>query len=365
MHQLFSVGIRILRFSLAINLVSLATAFAQTAAPVAVVTPTMQAVFREVKITGTVTSPRVARLSTSLAGLIVGLSVDEGDLVEKGQSLLMLDAELAEYELASAKAGLQQSETALADARRRLKESESLGPRGGIAETLIGDLRSEVAQDEAELSQSKAQADYQQALLARYQLKAPFAGIISQRDVELGEWVTPGQGVLELVAMDALRLDFAIAEDFLGQISTGAEVTFQLNSAPTKSFVGRITAVVPVTDPGARTFLVRVIPSRPVAELMPGMSVTAVLRIATNRQALVVPRDAILRYSDGRVVAWVVTKKADGLVASERRVTLDQAFDGVVAVLSGIEAGESVVVEGNESLQNGQSVQVVPSSKGE
>jgi len=356
---------RLLSLLMLWSLIAAQIILAATSAPVAVVTPTYQEVYREIRISGTVTSPRVSQLSVMIAGQVQTLSVDEGDLVRQGQELLQLDDELAGYDLAQVKARVRQEETRLRDARRRLEEAEALGPRGSIAATQIEDLRAEVALEESALIQAEAEAGYQQALLNRHELRAPFDGMISQRQVDLGEWVTPGQGIFELVAMDDLRLDFELSEDYLGQVSTGSDVSFTVNALPGQSFQGKVQAVVPVTDPGARTFLVRVIPENPLPQLVPGMSVSALLRIATNQKALVVPRDAILRSQDGRIVAWVVKTGSDNqLVAEERVVTLDQAFSGLVVVLSGIEPDDQVVVEGNESLQNGSAVTIVPSSKG-
>lgn len=107
-----------------------------------------------------------------------------------------------------------QAETALVAAKRRLSEAKTLGSSGGIAQTLILDLSSEAGQDSAALQQARAQAALRQALVKRHTLKTPFAGVISRRMGEAGEWVSPGQGVYELVALDDLRLDFAVAEDF-------------------------------------------------------------------------------------------------------------------------------------------------------
>lgn len=329
--------------------------------PVAVVSPERQAIYRQVEVTGTVTSPRVAQLSAATSGLILTMLAEQGDRVKTGQVLVELDPELAELESRTARAQVAQAETALVDAKRRLSEAKSLGSSGGIAQTLILDLSSEAEQDSAALQQARAQAALREALVKRHTLKAPFAGVISRRIGEAGEWVTPGQGVYELVALDDLRLDFAVAEDFIPALTEDTQVQFSLNALPGESFAGKVQTVVPITEPGARTLLLRVVdyerPQDP--RILPGMSARATLQVPTQASGLVIPRDALLRYPDGRVVVWTVAPGDSGPMASEKAVRIGQSFAGMVEIVEGLEAQDQVVVRGNEALQNGQRVRLI------
>lgn len=318
-------------------------------------------IYRPVEITGSVTSPQTAQLSTAASGLVEHLYVDVGDRVAAGDQLLDLDAELANLQWRSAAAVEQRAAAALEDSKRRLSEAQTLAPQRSIAKTAVRDLEAEVAEDQADLDRSRAEAAYQHALLQRHQLKAPFAGVISARLVEAGEWVDPGEGVFSLVATEGLRLDFAVSEDYLVALTQDASVLFTLNAVPGRQFEGQVHRIVPVADPGARTFLLRVMPAKPDPVLKPGMSVHALLKIPDRRsgQGLVVSRDATLRYPDGRVVVWVVERNSDGLQARERLVQTGQSFNGLVEIREGVSAGEQVVVEGNESLQDGQRIRIL------
>ncbi len=235
-------------------------------------------------------------------------------------------------------------------------EAESLGPQQGIAETEVRDLEAEVARDEATLEQARADASYRHAVLERHKLRAPFAGVVSRKLTELGQWISPGDSAFELVATDNLRMDFAVAEDYLSELRPDTEVQFRIGALPDRNFRGRVKTIVPVTDPGARTFLLRVVPRQPDSRLMPGMSVDATLQIPTDRTGIVVPRDAVLRHPDGRAVVWTVEPDENGPVARENVVTLGQAFDGVMEIRSGLTPSARVVVRGNETLQGGQRV---------
>lgn len=335
-----------------------ATAAAQ--APVRAEPVTTRDIVRQVNVTGTVTSPRSALLSTAVAGLVAELAVDEGSRVVTGEPLLQLDAELAELELERALAEVQQQETALADARRRLAEAEKIGTERGIARTEIESRRAEVSSDEAALAALRATARVQQAIVERHTLRAPFPGVISQRFADPGEWVNPGAGLLELVATENLRFDFQVAQDLSGAVTPETPVEVSVDALPGVTLSGRIQTIVPVKNPGARTFLVRVLAEREAGgdsfTITPGMSARGRLVIATGRRGVVVPRDAILRFPDGRMTVWVVDQQGELPVVREQIVLTGFEFDGLVEIRSGLEDGDHVVVRGNETLQEGQSV---------
>ena len=324
--------------------------------PVAVAPAEQQSVRRVVKLSGTVTAAKAAQLSVATSGLITRIAVDAGDRVSAGDSLLELDSELADYQHRAAEADVSRASQALRDAKRRLEEARRLAPQQSIAETAVRDLESEVAEDDAQLQRARAEAGFRRGLLERHTLKAPFEGVISARSSDVGEWVNPGDTVLDLVSTEDLRLDFQVSEDYLGSLADDAEVEFTLSGIPGQPIRGRILASVPVSDPTARTFLLRVTADEPVPGMLPGMSVTADLKLSAGRSSVVISRDAVLRYADGRTVVWVV-EKDDGLpVVRERLVQTGLSFNGMVEVFSGVEAGEEVVVEGNEALRNGQMV---------
>ncbi|MBU2676213.1 MAG: efflux RND transporter periplasmic adaptor subunit [Gammaproteobacteria bacterium] len=331
--------------------------------PVQVEPVSNRTIVRQINVTGTVTSPRTAVLSTAVAGLVAELTIDEGHRVETGQALLQLDAELAQLALERALAEVRQRETAVADARRRFAEAEKVGTQRGIARTQIESLRAEVSNDEAALVASQAAAREQQAIVARHTLKAPFAGVISERYAELGEWVNPGNGLLELVATDNLRFDFRVGQENFAALSPDIPVEITLDAVSERSVSGRVDTIVPVKDPSARTFLVRVLADTTEADnplrITPGMSARGKLNIDTGRSGVAVSRDAILRFPDGRVTVWVVDTGGDPPVVHERVVRTGFEFDGIVEITNGLADGDVVVVRGNETLQEGQTVSIL------
>ena len=324
--------------------------------PVSIAPIQEQPIFRTLQLTGTVTSPRVATLSTATSGLVTAIYADEGVRIAAGDLLLELDSVLAELQWQSTIAKVEQARSALQDVERRLQEARTLSPQRSIAESVVRSLESEALEDQAVLQQMTAEANYQQEILKRHKLKAPFDGILSKKLAEIGEWVSPGDSIFELVATSNLRLDFAVAEDYLAQIGSDATVTFRLNADPKTVYQGRIGTIVPVMDSSARTFLLRVTVDDIHRKILPGMSVNATLQIPSERQGMVAPKDAIVRYPDGRIIVWTVASGANGLVAEERSIRMGASFDGFVEILEGLSRDAKVVIQGNESLQNGQRV---------
>lgn len=327
--------------------------------PVRVDAASVRSIEQAINVPGTVTSPRTATLSTAVAGVVDDVVVDQGRRVETGDLVLSLDAELAKLASERLRAQVRQREVAMADARRRFEEAEKVGPEKGIARTTIESLRAAVAVEQAALAAARAQVREQQALVARHALKAPFDGVVSQRFTELGEWVNPGDPLFELVATENLRFDFRMAQDYYDDLAENTPVSISLGTADEGFVTGRVDAIVPVKDPGTRTFLVRVLVDASALKTTPGTSVTGRFRLATGREGVAVSRDAVLRFPNGRVTVWVVEGINEAPVVRERIVKTGLEFGVQVEVTEGLRAGEIVVVRGNETLQDGQSVVIL------
>lgn len=342
---------------LALWLFGSSPAAAQQNVPTVLVSRVEQtALIEEVSLTGTVISPRIAELSTEVSGIVAEIGVEAGDRVEAGAQILRLNSELEALTLDAARASTEQARHELADARRRLAEARKLGDIQSVS--AVEAIAAEVQIDVASLRRAQAEEKREQARLERHRLTAPFAGIVSRKLVEQGEWIQPGQAVVELVALDALRIDFQAPQSVYTKIGDSTRLRVRLDALPGRQFDGRIERIVPVTDPVSRTFLIRAVLDDTEARLAPGMSASGVLRLDSGARGVTVPRDAIIRYPDGRVTVWVA--KADGEQAQVRelRVQTGLSFGGRVAITSGLEAGTLVVVRGNESLYEGQAVKL-------
>ncbi len=332
-----------------------ALAAAQQNAPTVLVTRAVEAaLIEEVSVTGSVVSPRIAELSTEVNGIVEAISVEIGDRVSAGDEILRLNSELESLSLAAARASTEQARHELDDARRRLVEAQRLGEIQ--SQSAVESIAAEVNIDVARLQRSEAEERRQAAQLKRHRLEAPFAGLISRKLVERGEWIQPGQTVVELVALDRLRIDFQTPQSAYAGIDRDTPLRISLDALPGRRFDGRIERIIPVTDPVSRTFRVRAALADSTVRLAPGMSASAVLQLDSGGRGIVVPRDAIIRYPDGRVTVWVAVIEDGQTRVREKRVRTGLGFDGRIAITEGLEAGELVVVRGNESLYDGQLV---------
>ena len=350
--------VRQLATSALVSLLLVTELAAAPVAPVELALVERRDIIETLRLSGSLTSPYSSSLSPDFEGRLVSLAVDAGDRVKRGDVLFKLDDELARLELAQATAAEHEAEAALTDAKRRVIEVRKLVNEKTFPESEALSLEALVTRNQAILERRRAERAYAAATLERHALKAPFSGVIAERGADLGERVDTDSRVLLLVAIDKLRLDLRVPQQYFQRVTPGTELSLMLDAMPGQTIAARVSQVVPISDPDARTFLVRAQIDNPLARLTPGMSVRAVIRIGTDRQAEVVPRDALIRYPDGRTVVWVARVDNDRHVVEERQVKTGVTFDGSVEILEGLSEGERVVIRGNEALRQGQQVRV-------
>lgn len=321
-----------------------------------------QELVNEVPISGSVSASQIALLSSQVAGLVQRIHVEAGDQVGAGDLLIELDSELAQIALDSARASARSAREARSDSQRRFDEAQALVARNAIAASEVRGLESQVRVDAAAVQVADAQVRQREAELQRHQIKVPFAGTLSRKLVEVGEWVTPGTDLLELVSTEQLRIDFQLAQRFYPLVEESATLSIRFDAHPQRSFNGQVLNKVPLSSSDARTFLLRTqIEDGDTPLLIPGMSANATLRLAEKRRGIVVNRDALRRYPDGRISVWVMTDETDddgNPTVREQQIETGLSFAGQVEISSGLEGGETVVIRGNETLRDGQAVMI-------
>ncbi|MEK0158337.1 efflux RND transporter periplasmic adaptor subunit [Pseudoalteromonas piscicida] len=311
---------------------------------------------RTLSLTGSISAAQHAQVSSLTDGVITKISAEAGDIVEVNAVLLSLDAALVKAELKSTEAALERAKVERNNAIRLVKEAQSLSQQKLFAQTELADRQANLQTSEASLLEAQAKIAYQRELVNRHQLKAPFTGVIAKRTVNLGEWVTRGQTVFEVVSSDILWLDLQVPQEYFELINLGRVVNFSVASAPSVQHQAHVLAKLPVVDKTSRSFLLRLaIPKG--AQLRVGASATAKLPlIRAQDQSVIIPSDAILRHPDGGFSVFVAV---DGQ-AKRLNVEIGERINGHIEVLSGLEIGQQVVVEGNELLQEGQALNIVP-----
>ncbi|MEM1412428.1 MAG: efflux RND transporter periplasmic adaptor subunit [Pseudomonadota bacterium] len=329
--------------------------WAQEASPVRVATPEERGLTEQLLLTGTLTARQDANLSSRSEGLVAELLVDVGDQVTRGQPLLMLDAALAGHELAQRAATRNAAKVLRDDAQRQVREAELLAEQQLFPQTELEQRRAALAQYEAAFAQAEAAYNQQQEVLDRHTLTAPFDGVIAARSTDVGEYVSLGTPVLQLVALDPLLLDVQIPQEYYPALERLGTIAVQPDLEPGRELTARLLAAVPVGDAAARSFQAR-LQVEGGDHLLPGTSAQVTLNFSSpDERVFVVPPDALLRHADGNYSVFTVRENT----AFRRLVSIGRSNELGVEILNGLDSMEPVVVRGNEILRDGQAVRVI------
>jgi RND family efflux transporter MFP subunit len=306
-----------------------------------------------VALTGSLEPYRVAEVKSQVPGVLRGLSVDRGSAVGSGQVLARIEAQGVTSQAAGARSGVAAAQAQLSLARRQLESARTLYQAGAMSEL---DFRAAEAQYEAaqaQLAGARSTATGASEAAGRTAVRAPFGGIVSQRTANEGEAVNVGQTLLTVVNSDFLELRGQVPVDQANLVRPGQPAEFTLTAFPGRTFSGTVARVDPVADAATRQVGVT-LRLRNTGELIAGMFASGRVVTGGDRQALVVPAAAVRGQGADQHVLVVVGDSV------ERRAVQAGSRDdarGVVAVESGLAAGERVIVSpGN--VPAGQKVRV-------
>lgn len=326
--------------------------------PVVVAAVKLSPAARTVRLPGTVMAPRVSSLSVSVGGIVRELPLQLGDRVKAGDLVVQLDDGLMRSEIDQAKAALDEASLQSAERSRLLRIGRNLARRGMTSKDAVDARLAELRIAQATVRKLRAEVAGKQEVAARHRVVAPFAGVVANRYVEVGEWVSPGTGVIRVIADQDLQVDIALPQQYFSLAKGNAAVQLEFDAFPGEPVKGRVVTIAPSSDPLTRTFLMRVQPETDRLKLAAGMSVQASIRFLSDKTLPSIPRDALVRHADGRTTVWTVDTAADKPVASIRSVTPGDASGDSLYILDGVQAGEFVVITGNESLRPGQAVRI-------
>jgi membrane fusion protein (multidrug efflux system) len=313
------------------------------AMPVEVATARTDTVVDAILATGTIEAVQSIELRPEVQGRLTEILAREGTEVPAGTPLFKVD----DAELRAQVAQLTAERDRAVQALERTKE-------------LIGqNAASEADLEDAEATarSRQAQLDLQQVRLERTVVRAPFGGVVGQRLVSLGDYVTPSTRLTTLQTVDPQRAAFQVPERYAERLARGQTVTFRV-AAVDREFTGRVDFVDPLVQVPARTILVKALVRNPSRLLRPGMFVEVRLATETRPDAVIVPEDAVMPL-EGADYIWVVE---DGAV-HRRGVTLGVRTPGFVEVREGVAAGAQVVVGGLQRLAEGAPVTPIPTER--
>jgi len=327
---------------------------------------------------GYVTARRQATISSKITGKVTEVLVEEGMRVREGQVLARLDdtnvaasLQLARAQLESARTALAETQVRLTEAEQDLRRQSELIAKNVVARADYDHAEADALAYKARLGQQGRDVAVAERTVAIWQqqmddtvLRAPFAGIVTTKDAQPGEMISPVSagggftrtGICTVVDMESLEIEIDVNEAYINRVEAGQPVVATLDAYPDWKIPCKVIAIIPTADRQKSTVKVRVGFDRLDPRILPEMSVKVAFREAgearpASVRTVLVPRSAV-RQDGGRDVVMVVQ---DGR-AERRAVVVSSATDEEAALSSGVAAGERVVVGGPKDLSDGATV---------
>src|SRR6267154_2764354 len=304
--------------------------------------PTLSAV-------GSLSAVQGAVISTELAGIVSEISFENGAVAKKGDVLMKLDTSQEEALLRSAAAEAQL-------ARTDLERSRDLAMKKVVSSAELDSAQSKFTRLNAVLDQMRSN-------IAKKTVIAPFDGQLGIRQVNVGQMINAGQQVVPLTSLDPVFADFALPQQYFGQLTAGLEVHVTTDAIPGRVFNGKLTAINSMVDSSTRNITLQATLDNSDHALRPGMFAKAEVMLPEKHKTLVVPGSAISYAPFGDSV-FVIEKKKDEKTGKESQVIRQQFVrvgegrGDLVAITQGLKAGETIVSTGVFKLRNGMTVTI-------
>lgn len=320
-------------------------------APVAAVTAKLQDMPRYLEGIGTIMAVKQVTVSPEVAGRVTQIMFDAGQSVKAGDPLVQIydapdRADLANYQ-----------------AQERLAQV-NLGRARTLAQKEFG---SRQAEDQAQMALDQARAGIARtnAVIVEKLVRAPFAGQLGIRQVNLGQYLNPGNPIATLTDLDTMYVDFTLPEQASAKLKIGQEIDLTVDAYPSRTFVGKLTTVEPQIDPQTRAIKVEATIPNPDHALRPGMFANARVVLPPQHDVVTIPETAI-EYTPYGTSVYIIKpagkdeKGQAKYVATQSFVKLGERRNGTVAVLEGLKSGEMVASSGQLKILNGAPVRLSP-----
>ncbi|HEX7324649.1 MAG TPA: efflux RND transporter periplasmic adaptor subunit [Rhodanobacteraceae bacterium] len=326
--------------------------------------------------TGYVVARRKASVSAQIVGTITQVDIEEGQHVKEGQVLARIDdtqyvaqLDAAQAQYAAAQAQVAKDRATLLQAQEDAARDVRMVAHGYVSKQAAQLAQTQVATDQATVMADIKQAEADQANIKMAQVNvgytvipAPFAGVVTKKDAEVGQITSPytlgGGGIATIVDMNSLEVDVDVNETYISRVKPGMPVTAVLDAYPDWKIPAHVIAIIPSADKAKATVKVRIALNEKSPKIIPqmGVRVSFLDKAANDAKPLpgvLVPKTAVVK-RDGKPVVFLV---ANGR-AKQTAVTTGGAFSGMTQIVSGVDAGANVVTTPSDTLKNGEKVQV-------
>ncbi|WP_020677784.1 efflux RND transporter periplasmic adaptor subunit [Geopsychrobacter electrodiphilus] len=296
---------------------------------------------------GTLEAVQGVVVTAEMTGKVEHIAFEAGKRVAAGDLLVQQDVSVEKAQLKAAEAMAEL-------ARINFERSKTLLPEHSISQSDYDNAL-------AKLTEAQSQIDNIQALIAKKTIRAPFAGRLGIRQINLGQVINDGQAIVSLQSLGPIFVNFLLPQQQLAKLRNGLKVRLRSDALPGQTLNGEITAIDPKVDAATRNIRVQALVPNPKEQLRGGMFVNLTLVLPQAEQVLTIPATAVLYapYSDS---VFVIEEKKNaagkpaGKAVRQQFVTLGEKRGDFISVKSGLKAGESIVSTGAFKLRNGQGV---------
>ena len=306
--------------------------------PVRVAKVETGAVIERIEAIGTVRANESMMVTAKVTETVAEIRFQDGQRVDKGQILVVLSDE-------EQKALLARSEADLVAAEQQLRRITRLHQKGNATEAALEQITARRAALNADILAIKAR-------LKDRIIRAPFSGIVGIRQVSPGALIIPGTAIAPLDDLSVMKVDFSVPETAIGAVKTDQEITARVAAFAERAFKGRVQTIGTRVDEATRAATVRAVLDNSELLLKPGMLATIEI-VHARRQSISVAEESIVPVSD-RSYVFV----AENGVARRVAVTLGIREPGKIEIVSGLEVGQSIIVEGTSRVRNGAKIVV-------
>ncbi|MEQ8735834.1 MAG: efflux RND transporter periplasmic adaptor subunit [Rhodospirillaceae bacterium] len=305
--------------------------------PVEMMTVTTQRFIELETAVGSLASDEAVILRSEIAGRVEEIGFIEGQPIAKGDLIITIDDDIYRAEFNQAEARLKLSQA-------NYDRAVDLENRGAGTQRALDEASSKLQEDRATLDLAKAR-------LERTEIRAPFSGVIGIRRVSPGDYLTAGQEIVNLEAIDPIKVAFALPEVLLSVVQPGQSVRVSVDAFPDETFEGEVYAIDPRIAASGRSVTLRAVVPNPDGRLRPGLFARIAIIFGTRENAIMIPERALVPVQ-GRQTLFVV----ENGVVSLRDVETGSRRNGQVEVTSGLEPGEQIVTAGQLKLREGSPV---------
>lgn len=282
-------------------------------------------------------------VTNEVAGLIKTINFESGERVKENKLLLQLDDSVDQADLKGLLAEQKLAELQF-ERNAKLFKGKSVS-------------RSTYDDSQTQLENAQAKVAAKRAMIRKKWIRAPFSGVLGIRQVNLGDYLTPGSSIVLLQALDPIYVDYSLPERYFSLLAKGQKALITVRAYPSQNFEGRVTAINPGIDLDSRNFQVRATFDNPGFRLRPGMFAEVRAVLPGQKQVLTLPQTAITYNPYGDMV-YVIQKKKNSLMVQQQTVRTGKVREGRIEITKGLQADDWVVNAGQMKLRNGQQVQI-------